>query len=296
MISRQLQVFLRVADCGSFSKAAAQLFVTPASVMKQINILENMYGTELLKRSYRGIELTEAGKILYADGQKMLALSRETEAKIKNAGRQAGITIRLGSSLLCPSRLLLDVWAPLQQKYRQYKFRIVPFEDTKEEIISLIASLGERMDIIAGSFNSRTMLKYADPLQLGYSKFCIAVPKGHRLADRKLLEPEDLYGERLMLVKSGDAELIDRFYELMRQKHPQIQLEETSYYYDIDTFNVCEQTGTLLLTLDLWADIHPSLITLPVNWEYKIPYGILYPKNPTPELKEFIAILQQNIK
>lgn len=52
----------------------------------------------------------------------------------------------------------------------------------------------------------------------------------------------------------------------------------------------------MLLTLDLWADIHPSLITLPVNWEYKIPYGILYPKNPTPELKEFIAILQQNIK
>ena len=48
--------------------------------------MENMYGTELLKRSNRGIELTEAGKILYADGQKKLALSRETEAKIKNAG------------------------------------------------------------------------------------------------------------------------------------------------------------------------------------------------------------------
>lgn len=50
-------------------------------------------------------------------------------------------------------------------------------------------------------------------------------------------------------------------------------MEEADYYYDLDTFNACEQNGTLLLTLDAWAEIHPSLITLPVEWDYTVPYG-----------------------
>lgn len=60
MLSQQLQVFLQVVDCGSFSKAAKQLMVTPASVMKHMNTLENRLGVTLLKRSNQGIELTAA--------------------------------------------------------------------------------------------------------------------------------------------------------------------------------------------------------------------------------------------
>ena len=51
MLSQQLQVFLQVADSGSFSKAAQRLFVTPASVMKQINALERRLGLTLLIRN-----------------------------------------------------------------------------------------------------------------------------------------------------------------------------------------------------------------------------------------------------
>lgn len=106
---------------------------------------------------------------------------------------------------------------------------------------------------------------------------------------------QDLHGEHLMMVKSGDTELLDHFHDMLKMAHPQIIVEEASYYYDMDTFNTCEQTGTPLLTLDAWADIHPSLITIPVKFDYKIPYGILYSKKPANEVRDFIEIIKENV-
>ncbi len=293
MLSQQLQVFLQVVDCGSFSKAAKQLLVTPASVMKHMNTLESRLGVTLLKRSNQGIELTAAGKSLYKDGKKLLASAQSAAARAKNAEFSEGITIRVGSSLLNPSRVLTDLWAPLRENYPKYKFHIVPYEDTKEQILSVISSLGDRIDLLVGSFNSKTMREEADYLNLGEYRLCVAVPQGHPLATRKELTLGDLHGEHLMMVKSGDTELLDRFHDMLTMTHPQILVEEAGYYYDMDTFNTCEQTGSLLLTLDAWACIHPSLVTIPVNWDYKVPYGILYSKEPSDEVKRFIEIIKK---
>ena len=64
MLSQQMQVFLQVAECGSFTKAARRLLVTPASVMKHINTLEDRLGVTLFKRDKKGVVLTAAGRSL----------------------------------------------------------------------------------------------------------------------------------------------------------------------------------------------------------------------------------------
>ena len=75
--------------------------------------------------------------------------------------------------------------------------------------------------------------------------------------------------------------------------HPQILFEDTHYFYDLETFNTCEATGSLLLTLDTWADIHPSLITLPVDWDFTVPYGLLYAPRLSDETAAFLRIIKQ---
>ncbi len=295
MLSQQLQVFLQVVDSGSFSKAARTLLVTPASVMKHMNTLENRIGAVLLKRSNQGIELTAAGKSLYKDGKKMMVSAENAVARAKNAGRSEGIFIRVGSSLLNPSRVLTSLWSPLREQYPKYKFQIVPYEDTKEQILSVIASLGERIDLLVGSFNSKTMYERASYLPLGHYRFCIAIPKGNPLADKTELTLRDLHGQHLVMVKKGDAEPIDRFHNMLKMTHPQILIEEAGYYYDMDTFNACEQNDWLLLTLNAWTDIHPSLVTIPLAWEQQITYGILYPKTPSDEIAHFIDIIRKYI-
>lgn len=48
----------------------------------------------------------------------------------------------------------------------------------------------------------------------------------------------------------------------------------------------------VLLTLETWEDIHPFLTTIPVNWGYTMPYGIIYPLEPTPEVLDFVNIIK----
>ena len=118
-------------------------------------------------------------------------------------------------------------------------------------------------------------------------------------------EPQNCFREtvlRLFLRPCGDSyahqesflidtERLDHFQDVIQLTHPQIIIQEADYYYDVDTFNACEQNGTLLLTLDAWAEVHPSLVTLPVDWDYTVPYGILYAKEPTDEITRFLQIL-----
>ncbi|MGN0598984.1 MAG: LysR family transcriptional regulator [Oscillospiraceae bacterium] len=48
MFNPQLKAFVTAADCGSFTKAAEKLFISPTAVMKQINALEDHLGLKLM--------------------------------------------------------------------------------------------------------------------------------------------------------------------------------------------------------------------------------------------------------
>ena len=65
MYNPQLETFLRVADAGSFNKAAERLYLSPPSVMKQVNALEKHLQLTLLERDSHGIRLTPAGQVIY---------------------------------------------------------------------------------------------------------------------------------------------------------------------------------------------------------------------------------------
>ena len=64
MYNPQLKTFLTVCDCGSFSKAANLLFLTPSAVLHQIRTLEKDLGTELFLRTSKGVSLTPSGLFL----------------------------------------------------------------------------------------------------------------------------------------------------------------------------------------------------------------------------------------
>ena len=53
-----LKTFVYIVEMESFSKAAKKMYITPASVMKQINALEEHLHVKLVNRTHRGIKLT----------------------------------------------------------------------------------------------------------------------------------------------------------------------------------------------------------------------------------------------
>src|SRR5437868_12010294 len=77
MDTRQLAAFCAVVERESFSQAAARLGVTQPAVSLQVRALEKRIGTQLLDRSGRRVEPTEAGQRLYQGAQRLLALEEE---------------------------------------------------------------------------------------------------------------------------------------------------------------------------------------------------------------------------
>src|SRR5229473_1530451 len=82
MDTRQLAAFCAVVEKKSFSQAADRLGVTQPAVSLQIRALEKRFGAQLLDRSGRRVEPTEAGLRLYRGAQRLLALEEQLVAEV----------------------------------------------------------------------------------------------------------------------------------------------------------------------------------------------------------------------
>ena len=76
MRDTQLEYFVSVAEQGSFSKAAQELFVTQPVISQQIAALEKELGFALFTRSAKGVQLTQAGMTYYRHAVEILAKLR----------------------------------------------------------------------------------------------------------------------------------------------------------------------------------------------------------------------------
>ncbi|TWD87905.1 DNA-binding transcriptional LysR family regulator [Neobacillus bataviensis] len=290
MYNRQIYTFIQVADCGSFSKAAEKLFISTVSVMKQINALESDIGVKLLERTNQGVFLTAAGSSIYHDAKQMIQASDSAIQRARQIAGEEQYVIRVGTSLLRPSKILIDLWSKIDGGNLPFQIKIVPFED---DMTSTVASLGKEIDCFVGPCGSIQWMKQYNVHLLGMNQCCIAVSRKHRLAKKKLLKWEDLYGETLMLVKRGEALVLDRLRDEIEAKHPEIHIIDTPNFYDADVFNKCEQMNYVMETLDIWAEVHPSLVTIPVEWDYEIPFGIVYANEPSKAFMAFIDTIKK---
>lgn len=288
MFNSQLTVFVCVADCGSFSKAAEKLFISATAVMKQINSLEKHLNLKLIERTPRGILLTPAGDVIYRDAKFLFEYSSRSIENARQAMNVRDTTFCVGTSLLNPAKPFMDLWYRVNKNFSNYKLHLVPFEDDHKGILSEIAQLGKKFDFLLAVCDSKLWLDKCNMLPLGrYRKMC-AVSREHPLAQKKHLEISDLYGETLMMVKQGDSEVNDIIRADLTRKHPAIQIKDTPRFYDISVFNRCVETGNVLLILECWKDVHPALVTIPVNWDYSSPYGLLYAQDPPEDVARFV--------
>ena len=288
MYNPVLDTFITVAECGSFTKASELLYISPTAVMKQMNTLEAHLDLKLTERTPTGVKLTAAGEIIYRDAKFMIDYSKKSLAEAKAAEHSYDTTFCVGTSLLNPAKPFMDIWYRVNKKFPDYKLHLVPFEDDHDGILSEIKKLGEKFDFLIGVCDSKAWLSLCNFMPLGRYKKMIAVSREHRLALKSSVDLEDLYGETLMMVKRGDSGVNDFIRNDLENNHPQIHIEDTPQFYDLSVFNRCAETGNVLLTIECWQEVHPGLVSIPVNWDYSIPYGLLYSLNAPDDVKRFV--------
>lgn len=103
-----LHVFQRVADCGSFTRAADLLEMAPSSVSASIRQLERHLGAQLFQRTTRRVRLSSDGESLYARSRTLIAGAADIEQLFRAAGQPAGllrveVPARMARLLLAPA-------------------------------------------------------------------------------------------------------------------------------------------------------------------------------------------------
>lgn len=288
MYNPKLDTLIAAADCGSLTRAAEKLYISPTAVMKQINSLEDHLNVKLIERGRSGVKLTPAGEIIYRDAKFMIDYSHKSVAAAMAAAHTYDTTFCVGTSLLNPAKPFMDLWYRVNKDFPGYKLHLVPFEDDHDGILSEIEKLGEKFDFLIGVCDSKAWLSLCQFLPLGRYKKMIAVSREHRLAGKKLIDIEDLYGETLMMVCQGDSGVNDFVRNDLQKNHLKIRIEDTPPFYDMSVFNRCAETGKVLLTIECWTEVHPGLVSIPVNWDYSIPYGLLYSLNAPKDVLRFV--------
>lgn len=141
---KQLESFVKVVDCRSFSKAAKELYLTQPTVSAHISSLEEELLCKLFLRNTRNIELTERGKTLYQYARKMIFLKDKIEEEFFGSKKEQNNMMVIAASTIPSQYVLPEILYIFKKKYPEKKFKIIETDSGKvvQNIIAGIADIG----------------------------------------------------------------------------------------------------------------------------------------------------------
>jgi DNA-binding transcriptional LysR family regulator len=195
MDTRQLAAFVAVVEKKSFSQAGERLGVTQPAVSLQIQALEKRLGVQLVDRSGRRVEPTEAGRRLYRNAQRVLAAEQQLYDELAEGERIAG-RLELGASTGPGGSVVPVILGELARSHPELSVALT-VADT-HRIVELVADRAVELGIVGFARRHRSVV--FEPLFR--DQVVLACPPGHRFAG-KTITLEDLRGESLILMQDG---------------------------------------------------------------------------------------------
>jgi DNA-binding transcriptional LysR family regulator len=197
MDTRQLAAFVTVVERKSFSRAAEQLGLTQPAVSLQIRSLEKRFGLQLLDRSGRRVEPTEAGRRLYRRAQRLLALEEQMvdEVVAETDGELRG-TVQIGASTGPGGGVVPLLLCDFQLRNPEVEISLSVFDT--QRVVELVAERELELGVVGAARRHRGVV--FEPLFR--DEVVLACAPGHRFAGKKL-PLEQLREEPLIVMQEG---------------------------------------------------------------------------------------------
>src|SRR6188508_2565825 len=197
MDTRQLAAFCAVVERRSFSQAAERLGVTQPAVSLQVRALEKRLGTQLLDRSGRRVEPTEAGRRLYRGAQRLLTLEAQVldELAAEAEGELAG-ALAIGASTGPAAIVVPELLCEFQAAHPSVRVSL-EVHDTRT-VVELVAERRLELGIVGAAPRHRGV-RY-EPF--AYDEVVLVCPPGHRFAGRDV-DVHELVSETLVVMQEG---------------------------------------------------------------------------------------------
>jgi LysR family hydrogen peroxide-inducible transcriptional activator len=193
---RQLQFFLALVRRRSFSKAAADSFVSQSTLSSAIKELEGVLGRQLVDRSTRHFSLTPAGKDVAERAAKILALAEDLARSVSTRKPLEG-PFQLGVIPTIAPFLLPKAAAGLARRFP--KLELYLREDLTAALVERLADGSLDAALLAFPYD----LPGIDWVEIGEDPFMFAAPAGSPLAEKTAIRTADLKDAQLLLLEDG---------------------------------------------------------------------------------------------
>ncbi|MDQ8737735.1 LysR family transcriptional regulator [Paenibacillus sp. LHD-38] len=122
---KHLNYFVAVAEAGSFTQAARKLHVTQPSLSKMVRLLEEDLGVQLIDRSAKQIELTDAGLTILRSAKQIIQSFEDMSSELEEVITLKKGTLRLGIPPMVGSYFLPSVIEKFSTHYPQIKLQVI---------------------------------------------------------------------------------------------------------------------------------------------------------------------------
>lgn len=166
-----VELFVRVVETGSFSKAAADLRITQPTATKAVAATEQRLGVRLLHRSSRGVTPTEAGQDFYDKCKHIQAAIDEAESVAVQRQGSVGGLLRISTSVAFGRRVLAPLVLAYMREYPEARVDIGfddRYVDLVEQGVDVAIRMGQMADSSLGAryLGSNPWLMVASPAYL----------------------------------------------------------------------------------------------------------------------------------
>ncbi len=195
----QLRILKAIASEGSFKRAADSLYVSQPAVSLQVQNLEKQLSVPLFDRGGRRAQLTEAGHLLLAYGEKVLSLCQETCRAIEDLQNLQGGTLIVGASQTTGTYLIPRMIGMFRQKYPDVSVQL-QVHSTRRTSWS-VANGQVDLAIIGGE----VPVELQDTLEIvpyAEDELALILPVFHPLAKIEKIQKEDLYKLHFIVLDS----------------------------------------------------------------------------------------------
>jgi len=198
---RQLEIFLKVVELGSFSKAGEAVHLAQASVSERIATLENMVGAKLLDRMGRTVAPTKAGELLYHHARRLLEIKKTACLEMQDfLGVKQG-EVHIGASTIPGEYILPEVIGRYAKEYPLIS--VVLTVADSEEIETRVLQGDFEFGIIGRRSPAKKLLSH----ELWEDDLVLVVPSKHRWASRKEVTAQELTDEPFLSREVGSGTL-----------------------------------------------------------------------------------------
>ncbi|SFE33750.1 DNA-binding transcriptional regulator, LysR family [Paenibacillus algorifonticola] len=219
MTVARFEIFSKVIELGSFTKAAERLNMTQSAVSHAVAGLESEWGITLLIRDRKkGLMLTEVGQKTLIYMREILNQMEKIKQEVAFASNLEAGTIRIGSFASATSCILPKIISKFHKKHPNIKF--IFFEGTYDEIIEWFETGVIDIGIVVQE-NRNTNL-YVLPLIK--DKMVVAFPEGHRFQEEKTIDVQDLQEEPFIMPKGVYRSHVDEIFSQAKIK-PLVRFE-----------------------------------------------------------------------